>query len=852
MTHRTVLTIALALALRPHPAASVQGAPSSVDPPVASAAARHASLPPTIDGRGNDPAWEGASPVTDFWQMEPDEGAEPSQPTEFRVAYDASNLYVLVNAFDTHPDSIVHALSRRDVRAPSDGISVVVDSYHDRRTGYEFAVNPDGVKRDNYRYNDGYRTSSWDGVWEVATAVTSSGWTAEFRIPLSQLRYPDAPAHTFGLGVYRTIERYPETVTWPRISRDRPGAMSQLATLEGLAGLSSSRTIELTPYLVAKSETEPLGAGRFGRSYGLDIGSDLKLRLTPNLTIDATVNPDFGQVEADPAVLNLDAAEVFVEERRPFFVEGTGLYRFALNCSSVNCTSDGLFYSRRIGRTPELRGQYGDASTPIATPIAAAAKLTGRTSAGLSFGALTAVTRRVSGIDDTTVEPLTNRTALTAEQDFREGDAGVRMIATAINRSQDEWSAPFLHESAYSALVSARSRFLDRNYEVLAWLAASRVTGSPEAIALTQQSAVHYYQQPGDDPGLDPLRTSLSGHAAQITVGKYGGGITRFQTSFVQHSAGFEVNDLGFLRRADFQDWSTWAALRFNDPTRAYRWMQVNGNIWHHWTTSGRRIQQAVNFNAHMGLHNNWDVHGGFTLDGLGTTFCDRCTRGGPPLRQNRGFHPWFEVNGDARSMLAPSLWVNLSFGDEGKTRSVSLSPTLNTRFSTRLDGSLGLNLRWNENDAQWIDNLTAEGGATRYIFTRLDQETVSANVRINCTVGPDLTVQFYGEPFVSTGDYTDFREISGTPGAAAYRDRFIEYAPPASTPHGFRFRQLRTNLVVRWEYVPGSTLYFAWAHGRQASGGPSDLSRRKELRDLFTIHPDNTFLIKVAHWLNW
>jgi hypothetical protein len=834
------LALALALALLPLPVAAQ------------SVSATRADTPPVIDGRAADAAWSAAVPAGDFWQSEPDEGAAPSQPTEFRVAYDADNLYVLVHAFDAHPDSILRALARRDVRVPSDEVWLAVDSYHDRRTGYEFFVNPDGVKRDNAIFDDGNRDASWDGVWDVATSVDASGWIAEFRIPLSQLRYPDAPEHTFGLGVWRNIQRHPETVTWPRFSRNRSGVASQLATLDGLAGLGSSRTIEATPYLVAKSETEALSGGGFDRAHGLDVGGDLKVRPTPNLTVLATVNPDFGQVEADPAVLNLDAFEVFLNEQRPFFVEGAGLYRFGVNCSVVNCTSENIFYSRRIGRSPELRGRYGNASTPLATPIAAAAKLTSQTGGGLSFGALSALTRRVGGVDDATVEPLTNRAVLTAEQSFRDGYASVRVIGTAVNRSLDDWTAPFLHESAYAALVNGRARFGGGNYEVAGWLAASRVAGAPEAIALTQGNAVHYYQQPGDEPDVDPLRTALSGHAGQIRVGKNGGGITRFETSFLRHSAGFEINDLGFLRRADFQDWSTWGALQLNEPTSWYRWLNWNGNYWQHWNTSGRVLQRAVNSNAHIGLHNNWNFHAGFTLGGLGATVCDRCTRGGPLLRQSVGFFPWWSFNGDGRLALSPSLGMNMTFTDEGATRSINVNPALNIRVSTRLDGRVGLNLTHNVNHTQWIENLEGPGGATRSVFAHLEQRTRSANVRINYTARPNLTVQFYGEPFWSSGDYSDFRELSATPEASDYDDRFVAYAPGASTATGFHFQQLRTNLVVRWEYLPGSTFFLAWAHGRQASGGPSDLSWNDEVRDLFDLHPDNTFLIKVAHWLSW
>jgi hypothetical protein len=844
---RFLLAFVIALALAP-----VAVAAQSAETALAPAVARRADVAPVIDGLDDDAVWSAAVPVSDFWQKEPEEGGPMAQPTEFRIAYDADNLYVLVRAFDAAPDSTLRALARRDSDTPSDQISVIVDSYQDRRSGYEFVVNLDGVKRDNAITNDGNFDSSWDGIWDVGTNLDDAGWTAEFRIPLSQLRYADAPAHAFGLGVQRTIMRHSQVNSWPRLSRNRPGFASQLGTLEGLAGLGSSRAIEATPYLVAKSETEALTGGGFDRDHGFDVGGDLKLKPTPNLTILATVNPDFGQVEADPAVLNLDAFEVSLSEQRPFFVEGAGLYRFALTCSIVNCNADNLFYSRRIGRSPELRSRYGDASTPLSTPIAAAAKITGQTAGGFSFGALSALTRRVGGVDRATVEPLTNRGVFTAEQSFRGGYASIRMLGTAVNRSLDEWADPFMHESAYAALVNARTRFGGGNFEASGWVAASRVAGSPEALALTQRSAVHYFQQPGDDSALDPTRTSLSGNAMQLKLGKIGGGITRFETSFLRHSAGFEVNDLGFLRRADFQDWSTWAALSINQPTRLYRRLNLNSNYWQHWTTSGRVLTRAINSNFNSTLHNNWNIRAGFTLSGLGETVCDRCTRGGALLRQDRNFNPWWGFNADNRRTLAPGLNGNMNFADRGRSRSLNLNPLVDIRLATNLDGRIGLNFNHNENNTQWIENLATPGGGTRSVFARLDQRTRSANVRINYTARPNLTVQFYGEPFWSNGDYSDFRELSVTPEAVDYDDRFVAYAPPASTSRGFHVQQLRTNLVVRWEYLPGSTFFLAWAHGRQASGGPSDLSWQDEVQDLFDLHPDNTFLIKVAHWISW
>jgi hypothetical protein len=808
-----------------------------------------------IDGRDEDDVWRSAPKFSEFRQFEPRLAADPSFRTEFQVAFDDRDLYVYVRAYDPHPDSIMRALTRRDVRGPSDQIIVFIDSYNDKRSGFDFNVNPDGVKRDYAIYNDGQEDGSWNGVWDVSTRVDSLGWTAEFRIPLSQLRFSDAPSHTFGFGVWRDIERYKERVAWPEYVPTRSGLVSQMGQLHGITGISSARPLEVTPYTVTKNVSRQVNGGGFDRQQKLAVGGDLKYGVTSNMTLDATVNPDFGQVEADPAVLNLSAFETFLSERRPFFVEGTGLYRFALNCYIVvDCsTNEGLFYSRRIGRSPTLLDDYGDAGTPTATPIAAAAKLTGRTRSGLSFGLLDAVTQHVDGSEDRTVEPRSNYAVLRAQQDLRGGEAGVSVIATAVNRSLDPWTDPVLHSSAYATGLSFRNRFGNQNYELAGSITASRVAGSPEAILRTQRSAVHYYQQPSDDAELDPTRTSLSGHGEQIKFGKYGGGITRFETSLVHQSPGFEVNDLGFLRRADVLDWSTWAALSFRDQRLFYRWLQVNANHWETWNTSGTRLENAWNFNGHVGLNNNWNLHAGGTIGGIGETFCDRCTRGGPVLRKSGGFFPWFGVNGDGRRTVVPSMWVNLRYTDEGKTSGSSLSPSVSLRFSTRLQMSLGANLSKDQNHTQWFDNYTDETtGVTHHAFAHLEQRTVSMNTRINYTATPDLTFEFYGEPFVSSGTYSEFRELSATPDADSYDDRFQPFVPPPDADIEFKFSQLRTNAVLRWEYRPGSTLFLVWAHGRSDfRDEQSQQSWRRDYRDLLDLHPDNTFLIKLAYWLN-
>ena len=809
---------------------------------------------PEIDGRQLDIVWRSAPKFTGFRQFEPRVDADPSFQTEFQVAYDEKNLYVFVRMLDPHPDSIMHALSRRDVRGPSDQVKLLIDSYDDKRSGFEFAVNPDGVKRDYAMSNDGNEDDSWNGIWDVGVAVDSLGWTAEFRIPLSQLRYARVDRHTFGFGVWRDIERRAERSAWPPYSPQRNGIVSQLGRLTGLQGITTAQRLELAPYVVAKNVQRTMPNERFGRNQQVAVGGDLKFGITPNVTLDATVNPDFGQVESDPAVLNLSAFETFLPEQRPFFVEGTGLYQFALNCYNVvDCgTNEGLFYSRRIGRTPTLRDEYGNAGTATSTPIAAATKLTGRTGRGLSFGLLDAVTSRVEGVGDQTVEPMANYAVLRAQQDVRGGEGGVSFIATAVNRSLDDLTRPYLHSTAFTTGATFRNRFHNQQYEVAGQLAASRVTGSRDVIYRTQTNSVHSYQQPGDDYEVDSSRTSLSGHTEQLKFGKYGGGITRFETSIVRQSAGFDVNDLGFLRRADVLDWSTWGALTFRDARGIYRWAQVNGNHWETWNTSGMRLDNAFNFNGHMGLRNNWDVHLGGTVGNLTKSFCDRCTRGGPAVRQSRRFSPWGGVNTDSRRLVSAGIWTNLSFGDEGESSISGVSPYVNLRFSTRFQVNVGPNVSHNRNDAQWYGNFTGADGVVHYTFAHLDQRTVSMSTRLNYTLTPNLTFEFYGQPFISTGTYSDFREVSATPDADRYADRFVPYTPPPTAKTAFKITQLRTNTVVRWEYRPGSTLFVVWTQGRQDDENRNpDQSWAQDYRDLFALHPDNTFLVKLVYWFN-
>jgi hypothetical protein len=688
------------------------------------AVAVRAERPARIDGKDDDAIWTIAPAHSAFFEFQPTEDKRARFRTEFRVAYDDHNLYVFVRAFDPHPDSIMHALSRHDVRGPADQLKIVVDAYHDRRTAFEFAVNPDGVKREFAMSNDTNEDASWNGVWEVATVVDAQGWTAEYRIPFSQLRFGDKPRHVFGFAIWRDIERFKERVSWPAYRPSRTGFVSQLGELTGITGIPSKHNVEFTPYAVAKnlSRTFP---SRFDRVQQAAFGGDLKFGVTSNLTLDATVNPDFGQVEADPAVLNLSAFETFFPEKRPFFVEGAGVYQFGVNCNIVNCSGEGLFYSRRIGRSPALLGKYGDASSPTATPIAAAAKLTGRRARGLSLGVLDAMTPVVHGIGGETIEPETNFTLVRAQQDLNGGTSGFGFIGTGVHRSLDRWTNDALRRSAYVGGADFRHKFWGRQYEVSGSVTASRIEGRPATIAAAQRSAVHYYQQPDAGLAYDSTRTSLTGDAEELFFGKYGGGTIRFQTSYMRQSPGYEPNDLGFLQRADAQSWSTWGALQYRTPTRIYKSAQFNFNQWNRWSAGGLRLENAVNHNMHINFVNNWWFNGGVTAYQLGEVYCDRCTRGGPELRVSPGVAPWLGFNGDDRRPVIPYFYVNLGRGDEGRSWYVNVSPEIDTKVSTRLQTSLAVNWTHRVDDGQWYGNFTDAVKVTHYAFARLDQRTL-------------------------------------------------------------------------------------------------------------------------------
>ena len=537
---------------------SLSGSPTTV-----AVAVRANPESPDIDGRLDDEAWKPAPVISDFTQRDPNEGEPGTERTEVRVIYTDAALYVGVRAFDSQADQIIGHLTRRDEWSPSDWIGVAIDSYRDRRTAFLFMVNAAGVKRDIYLFDDNNEDESWDAVWEVATSRDPEGWTAEFRIPFSQLRFPNADQVEFGFNVYRQINRLNEEQYWRVPPQNQSGIVSRFGDLVGIENIKPPRRVQVMPYVSATGAWEPAEAGdpfRTGSDQNGALGADINAGVTSNLTLSATINPDFGQVEADPAVVNLSAFETFFPEKRPFFNEGLDIFRFPIGLGDGDGANQQLFYTRRIGRAPQGSAdpRGGHAETLQQSTILGAAKISGKTPGGWTVGlagALTAeekadVIDSVGALHQDVVEPRTKYLVGRLARDFRSGLTQVGVFGTAVDRSLTD-NLDFLRSAAYTGGLNWSHRFLDDTYSISGWVVGSHVRGSEQAITLTQLSSARYYQRPDNDyVTFDPTRTSLSGFAGQFIASKQAGN-WRYSAGVDTRSPGFEVNDLGFQQDAD-------------------------------------------------------------------------------------------------------------------------------------------------------------------------------------------------------------------------------------------------------------------------------------------------------------
>lgn len=899
-----IASCALALIV-PRPTHGQQSGHAS-NPVTLTAARRSGEI--ALDGRLNERAWTSAQPIQAFRQVVPNEGAPATQRTEVRVLFDDEALYIGARMLDSAGASGIRApLARRDQlldasgdngsfnSLTSDKLVVILDPYHNHIDEALFEVNPSGVRGESFNGDP-----SWDPVWEAAAAVDSAGWSAELRIPYSQLRFSRAEQQTWGLQVLRLTDRLNERAMWSFRRRNEDSGPGFFGHLEGLQIVQQPRRLELLPYVLSRQQNARAEAGNpFGASDGISmrVGADAKVNLTTNLTLDATVNPDFGQVEVDPATLNLSAFETFYDEKRPFFVAGRSAFSFGgtscFFCS--NTQSLGVLYTRRIGRPPQLAGHIDQSSlysdAPSDATILGAAKITGRTGGGYTIGVLNAVTEREQAryvrtaggaALHQTVEPLTNYFVARVKKDLRNGGTTVGGIVTSTVRRMggDTLVADRLRRHAEAVGVDWSHWWANRT---LRWRGAAVVTnvaGAARALAATQRSSAHYFQRPDRevsddglfDVGFDTTRTSLRGYGVYTRLAKENGDWL-WETAHDWRSPGFETNDLAFLSRAD------------------YRWM--NANVGRQWTTPGRWYrsifttvggQQQFNYDgvrtdlqgqAYFGveLPNYWNIRT-FVIHHP-TVDDDRLTRGGPVVKRNGYQFLHAQVSTDARRPAVFDLSTQVSRGTDDRTRMVSIQPGLALKPAANVFIQLSPMYERRQDASQYVlaqpDPTATAFGGTRYVFAFTETRTLSLDTRVNWTFSPNVTLQVFAQPFFASGDYQRFREFAA-PRSIAKRDygtamgtisrdataRTYTVDPDGAGPAAaftfadpnFSARSLRGTAVVRWEYRPGSTLFFAWTQQRAGASGHGDLDFSRDRTALFRDRPDNVFLVKGTYWL--
>jgi hypothetical protein len=822
---------------------------------------------PSIDGHLDDSAWHMVEWSGDFTQIEPDHGGEPSQETAIKILYDNDNLYVAIRAYDTNPEEIVRRLSRRD-GFEGDWVEINIDSYYDKRTAFSFTASVSGVKGDEAISDDGNNwDSSWDPLWDFETTVDNEGWIAEMKIPFTQLRFDANDQQTWGIQFTRRFFRNQERSVWQYMPQEGAGWVSQFGTLHGIQGIKPKKQIEIAPYTVAKYETyeaEPGNPFRDGTDPSLNVGLDGKIGITNDFTVDFTINPDFGQVEADPSEVNLSAFESFFQERRPFFIEGRNITSFQISSGGNPFSSDNLFYSRRIGRSPHnspnVNGDQNEyADIPRNTTILGAVKLTGKTQNGLNIGVMESLTAAEyadvfrNGTDsEEIVEPMTNYFLVSAQQEANEGNTIFGGMATATNRMIDDPSLNNLNKSAYTGGLNFQQFWKDRTYYLQANVVFSQINGTAAAIEQQQLSSRRFYQRPDNDyTTFDPTRTSLSGHGGNIQFGKQANSGWRYLGWVTWRSPGLELNDMGFLRRGDSIFQVVWAGYRFANPIGVFRNLNINLNQWTGWDFGATNTFKGGNFNVNGQLQNYWFVSGGFNVEG--DEVSNSFLRGGPSMKVPGGYNYFMNVNTDNRQDISFGLNHSQFWGFDDAAHNINYGLSVRYRPSDALFLSLRPSINIRNSELQYLTTLQ-DGGENKYVFGEIDQITSSLTLRMDYVLSPDLTIQYYGSPFISSVDYSDPKVITN-PKADNFEDRFdrdLSFTTrDFENNEDFSFRQFRSNLVIRWEYRPGSLVFFVWNQGRTGfDGGNGQFDLRSDVDGLFSVTPENVFLIKFSYLL--
>ena len=831
---------------------------------------------PVIDGIIDEGSWDLVEWSSDFVEREPDENTAPTEQTKFKIVYDKKFLYIAFRCFDHDPSKIVKRMSRRD-GFEGDWVEINIDSYHDKRSGFSFTSSVSGVKGDEFISNNGNNwDGSWNPIWYLQTNIDNEGWTAEVKIPFSQLKFGNDKEQIWGIQVQRRFFRAEERSTWQRIPLDSPGWVSEFGELHGLKEIEAQKQIEIQPYSASQLNTYPEEKGnpfRDGNDTKLSAGLDAKIGITNDLTLDLTINPDFGQVDADPAAIALDGFQIFFEERRPFFVENKNIFdfRFADN-------PDNLFYSRRIGRNPQGRvslAENENVDLPKYSTILGAAKFSGKTKNGWSIGVLESVTdNEYAEIDNNgsrreqIVEPLTNYFVGRAQKDFNNRNSFIGGIFTATNRNLRGDDLNYLRKSAYTAGIDFQHNWKNRKYYLIGNVVSSHVLGSREAITRTQNSLTHLFQRvDASHVKVDTMRTSLTGTGGRIEMGKSSVGPWRYNTTVIWRSPQLELNDVGFLRQAD--EVRQYASLSHQTlkPFGQFRRINTRFEQFSSFDFEGNYNRMQYSLNSNANLKSNWNVNAQIVYKPR--IYTNTILQGGPRFRYSEEVFKYLNFGSDGRKKFSFFGGIYHSQGKNDSFSYLEYDGGMAYQPINALTISLNPNFVINKSRTQYVTE-TSFNGDSRYITAELSQHTLNATIRLDYSINPNLTIQYYGQPFISRGIYKSFNKVTN-PVADYYGDRIslfqtnqisftegdntyrVDEDSDGTSDYSFQnpdFSQVafNSNLVVRWEYIPGSEIFLVWSQGIFGNANTRDDLSSGINDQIFQRKPENIFLIKATY----
>jgi hypothetical protein len=833
------------------------------------------SVSPLIDGKLDDACWQEGEWSENYIQQTPVEGGEPSQNTQMKVLYDDEYIYVAIRAFDTEMNKIQKYKGRRD-EFTGDAVGVCFDSYFDHRTGFEFDLTAGGSKIDLIFMNDGI-DMNWNPVWFGEVGTEKDAWVAEMKIPLSQLRFNKDTDQVWGLHAWRWINRNMEEVQWNLIPRQNSGAIYNFGELHGISNLPSRKNIELSPYVSAKTlRNKPEDGNPFatGKKNSWGTGLDAKVGITNDFTLDVTINPDFGQIESDPSVMNLSQFETYFEEKRSFFLEGRNILSFRFG-------GDELFYSRRIGRKPSYDPDISDGeykNIPDFTNIYSAVKLTGKSKNGLSVGIVQSITSEEKAEIHSsqanytkTVEPLTSYTVARVQKDINKGNTIIGGIITSVNRFMNEdYLTEKLNKSAYVGGFDFTHYWKNRTYFINGKAISSVVNGSAKAISELQLAPARYYKKP-DASYLhyDSTRTSLSGTGAILSLGRGGDKKLRLNETFSYKSPGIELNDLGYHQRCDYIKQESNIYYNESEPKGIFRSYDFSFYQVTTYDFGGKLTQNDIALRMSAMFKNKWGVY--FSPRREFGSVNSRILRGGPDLFEDGNWNYYMYLHTDESKPVSFYMDISQRINDDKISYANWISPGVSMKISNALNVGANVGLQGNRNSLQWVDGPEI-GNKTEYLLAQIDQKTMSMTLRLNYTFTPSFTLQYYGSPFISTGKYSKYKRMIHST-ASSFKNRFVEY--PSSlviynsedekyeindtelaksftfdNPN-FNFTEFRSNLVARWEYKAGSVFYLVWSHQRSVKDENFDTSMHSNVNTLWNSYPTNVLMLKFNYWFS-